>query len=61
LPEGNPGGTAHVVLDFGGGTTYKLDVVVLRTPNGWFATDTFCTGQDQGATSIYAVSPPACG
>ena len=60
LPESNPGATAHVVLDFGGGTTVKIDVTVLRTPGGWFASDTSCTGQDQ-ASSIYAASPPACG
>jgi hypothetical protein len=59
LPEGNPGATAHVVLDFGAGTTVKIDVTVLRTPGGWFASDTSCTGQDQ-ASSIYAASPPAC-
>ena len=60
LPEGNPGATAHVVLDFGGGTTVKIDVTVLRTPNGWFASDTSCTGQDPTATSIYATAPPSC-
>lgn len=61
LPEGNPGATAHVVLDFGGGTTIKLDVTVLRNQDGWFASDTSCTGQDPQATSIYAASPPPCG
>lgn len=61
LPADNPGVTAHVVLDFGGGTTVKLDVTVLQTPNGWFASDTSCTGQDPQATSIYAASPPPCG
>jgi hypothetical protein len=60
LPAGNPGAIAHVVLDFGAGTTVKLDVTVLRTPGGWFASDTSCTGQDAQATSIYAVSPPPC-
>src|ERR1700694_4335822 len=52
LPAGSPGATAHVVLDFGGGTTVKLDVTVLRNQDGWFASDTSCTGQDQGVTSI---------
>jgi hypothetical protein len=61
LPEGNPGAIAHVVLDFGGGTTVKIDVTVLRTPNGWYASDTSCTGQDPQATSIYATAPPPCG
>ncbi len=61
LPEGNPGAIAHVVLDFGGGTTVKLDVTVLRTAGGWFASDTSCTGQDPQVTSIYAATPPACG
>jgi hypothetical protein len=61
LPPGNPGAIAHVVLDFGGGTTVKLDVTVLQNPDGWFATDTSCTGQDAQATSIYAASPPPCG
>src|SRR5712691_3710752 len=61
LPEGNPGAIAHVVLDFGGSTTVKLDVTVLRTAGGWFASDTSCTGQDPQATSIYAASPPPCG
>jgi hypothetical protein len=61
LPEGNPGAIAHVVLDFGAGTTVKLDVTVLQTASGWFATDTSCTGQDAQATSIYAASPPPCG
>jgi hypothetical protein len=60
LPPGNPGAIAHVVLDFGGGTTAKLDVTVIRAPGGWFASDTSCTGQDQGVTSIYAASPPPC-
>lgn len=60
LPEGNPGATAHVVLDFGG-STVKLDVTVLRTAGGWFASDTSCTGQDPQATSIYAATPPPCG
>ena len=61
LPPDNPGAIAHVVLDFGGGTTVKIDVTVLRTPTGWFASDTSCTGQDATATSIYAPMPPACG
>ena len=60
LPAGNPGAIAHVVLDFGAGTTVKLDITVLRTPNGWYASDTSCTGQDATATSIYAASPPPC-
>jgi hypothetical protein len=60
LPAGNPGATAHVVLDFGG-SQEKIDVTILRTAGGWFASDTTCTGQDPGATSIYAASPPACG
>ena len=60
LPPGNPGAIAHVVLDFGGATA-KLDVTVIRSAGGWFASDTSCTGQDQGATSIYAASPPPCG
>lgn len=61
LPPDNPGVTAHVVLDFGAGSTIKLDVTILQTPNGWFASDTSCTGQDPQATSIYAASPPPCG
>jgi hypothetical protein len=61
LPPGNPGAIAHVVLDFGGGTTAKMDVTVLQNVDGWFATDTSCTGQDAQATSIYAASPPPCG
>jgi hypothetical protein len=61
LPAGNPGAIAHVVLDFGGGTTVKLDVTVLQTAGGWFASDTSCTGQDPQATSIYAATPPPCG
>ena len=61
LPPGNPGSIAHVVLDFGAGTVVKLDVTVLRTAGGWFASDTSCTGQDPQATSIYAASPPPCG
>jgi hypothetical protein len=61
LPEGNPGAIAHVVLDFGGGRTVALDVTVLRTAGGWFASDTSCTGQDPQTTSIYAASPPPCG
>ena len=61
LPPDNPGVIAHVVLDFGGGTTAKLDVTILQTPNGWFASDTSCTGQDPQATSVYAATPPTCG
>jgi hypothetical protein len=60
LPPGNPGAIAHVVLDFGT-STVKLDVTVIRSAGGWFASDTSCTGQDQGATSIYAAMPPPCG
>lgn len=60
LPEGNPGAIAHVVLDFGG-STVKLDVTVLQTATGWYASDTSCTGQDPQATSIYAAVPPPCG
>jgi hypothetical protein len=60
LPEGNPGAIAHVVLDFGGSTA-KLDVTVLQTATGWYASDTSCTGQDAQATSIYAAAPPPCG
>jgi hypothetical protein len=60
LPEGNPGAIAHVVLDFGGGSPVKLDVTVLRTAGGWFASDTSCSGQDPQATSIYAAAPPPC-
>jgi hypothetical protein len=59
LPEGNPGAIAHVVLDFGG-STVKLDVTVLQTAGGWYASDTSCTGQDAQATSIYAATPPPC-
>jgi hypothetical protein len=61
LPEGNPGAIAHVVLDFGAGSTIKLDITVLQTAGGWYASDTSCTGQDPQATSIYAAAPPACG
>jgi drug/metabolite transporter (DMT)-like permease len=61
LPPGNPGAIAHVVLDFGGGTTIKLDVTVIRSQSSWFASDTSCSGQDATATSIYAASPPPCG
>lgn len=60
LPPGNPGAIAHVILDFGG-STVKLDVTVIRSAGGWFASDTSCTGQDAGTTSIYAASPPPCG
>jgi len=60
LPEGNPGAIAHVVLDFGGSTA-KLDITVLQTATGWYASDTSCTGQDPQATSIYATVPPPCG
>lgn len=60
LPPGNPGVIAHVVLNFGSGSV-KLDVTILRTEAGWFATDTTCSGQDSSATSIYAQSPPPCG
>ena len=60
LPPGNPGAIAYVVLDFGG-STVKLDVTVIRSAGGWFASDTSCTGQDAGTTSIYAASPPPCG
>ena len=60
LPSDNPGAIAHVVLDFGGGATAKLDITVLRTAGGWFASDTSCTGQDAGTTSIYAATPPPC-
>jgi hypothetical protein len=60
LPEGNPGAIAHVVLDFGGSTA-RLDVTVLQTATGWYASDTSCTGQDAQATSIYAAAPPPCG
>ena len=60
LPPGNPGAIAHVVLDFGG-SMVKLDVTVIRSAGGWFASDTSCTGQDSGTTSIYAAAPPACG
>src|SRR6267378_2396129 len=35
LPEGNPGAIAHVVLDFGAGSTVKLDITVLQTSGGW--------------------------
>src|SRR5438128_7656520 len=61
LPEGNPGAIVHVVLDFGAGSTVKLDITVLQTATGWYASDTSCTGQDPQATSIYAAAPPACG
>jgi hypothetical protein len=60
LPASNPGAIAHVVLDYGAGKLVKIDVTVLRTENGWFASDTSCTGQDPTATSIYAQNPPAC-
>lgn len=60
LPAGNPGATAHVVLTFGS-SSVKIDVTILRTEGGWFASDTSCTGQDPSATSIYATSPPPCG
>jgi hypothetical protein len=60
LPQGNPGAIAHVALDFGGSTA-KLDITVLRTAGGWYASDTSCTGQDPQVTSIYAATPPACG
>jgi len=60
LGEGNPGSIAHVVLVFAGGSTVKLDITVLRTDGGWFASDTSCTGQDSTASSIYAASPPPC-
>jgi hypothetical protein len=59
LPAGNPGAIAHVVLNFGS-STVKLDVTVLRTEGGWFASDTSCTGQDPSATSIYSTTPPPC-
>jgi len=61
LPEGNPGAIAHVVLDLGAGSSIKLDVTVLQTATGWYASDTSCTGQDAQATSIYAATPPPCG
>jgi hypothetical protein len=60
LPPGNPGAIAHVVLDFGG-SSEKLDLTIIRSDDGWFASDTSCTGQDQGTTSIYAATPPPCG
>ncbi len=60
LPEGNPGAIAHVVLDFGAGTTANLDITVLQTSGGWYASDTSCTGRDPQATSIYATTPPPC-
>jgi len=36
-------------------------VTVIRSAGGWFASDTSCTGQDAGTTSIYAASPLPCG
>ena len=44
-----------------GGSTVTLDVTVIRSAGGWFASDTSCTGQDPGTTSIYSAMPPACG
>ncbi len=61
LPEGNPGAIAHVALDFAAGSSVKLDITVLQTSGGWYASDTSCTGQDPQATSIYATTPPPCG
>ena len=45
----------------GTGSTVKLDITVLQTSSGWYASDTSCTGQDPQATSIYATTPPPCG
>jgi len=55
------GAIAHVVLDLGAGSSIKLDVTVLQTATGWYASDTSCTGQDAQATSIYAAAPSPCG
>jgi hypothetical protein len=52
--------TVEVDLSFGGGTTIKFDLTVLRNPDGWYADDIRCHGGDS-STSIYASSPPLCG
>jgi hypothetical protein len=52
--------TVEVVLDLGSGRgKARLDVVVLRSADGWFADDILCHGGGQ-STSIYASSPPTC-
>jgi hypothetical protein len=52
--------TVEVVLDFGSPSPKAhLDLVVLRTSDGWFADDILCHGGGD-STSIYAASPPAC-
>jgi hypothetical protein len=50
--------TVEVDLQFGGGTV-SLDVVVIRTSDGWYADDIRCHGAGSG-TSIYSASPPPC-
>jgi len=50
--------TVEVDLQFGA-STIKLDVIVLRTSDGWYADDIQCHGGGSG-TSIHAPTPPAC-
>jgi hypothetical protein len=52
--------TVELDLSFGGGTTIRFDVTVLRQSDGWYADDIRCHGGDS-STSIRASSPPLCG
>jgi hypothetical protein len=50
--------TVEVDLQFGA-SAIDLDVIVLRTADGWFADDIRCHGGG-ASTSIYAAAPPPC-
>ncbi len=55
------GGVAHVVLDYGGSFTSKIDLIIVRQPDSrLLLDDTQCTGRGAG-TSLYAPTMAACG
>ena len=51
--------TVEVDLSFGGGTSIRFDLTVLRLSDGWYADDIQCHGGGS-STSIYASNPPLC-
>jgi hypothetical protein len=54
------GAIVHVTAVDAGGRSHAIDITVLKTNDGWVASDSTCTGQGS-PTSIFSGNPTDCG
>ena len=59
VSNNDAGAIVHATLVDDVGRNHTIDITVLKTGDGWVASDSICTGQAD-STSIFASNPGDC-